>query len=118
MSKKVLVVDDDDDIRDILVDIITSVHSAVLTACSGIEGKKMIEDHDVSILVSDLEMPGLDGLDLTRWVKLYNQDIVTVLVSGNISKLSGAPDADWKVSKPIDEAGIKILQEIMVSVSR
>jgi CheY-like chemotaxis protein len=64
-----LVVDDEPDLLDALSAILRSNGYAVVTATSGGEAKRVLAEHDVALVLSDLRMPGLDGPGLFAWLK-------------------------------------------------
>lgn len=57
--------------------------SSVLTAGSAREARRMMENHTVDILVSDIEMPGEDGLDLLTWVRDQNMDMECIFLTAH-----------------------------------
>jgi PAS domain S-box-containing protein len=63
---RVLVVDDEEDARDLLIMVLTNAGADVLTAASTSEALPLIERELPDVLVSDIEMPGEDGYSLIR----------------------------------------------------
>lgn len=63
-----LVVEDNDDIRDYIADSFRTDYT-VLTACNGREGVELAQKHTPNIIVSDVMMPEMDGIELCRRVK-------------------------------------------------
>lgn len=57
--------------------------SSVYTAGSAREAKKLIEEKTVDILISDIEMPGEDGLNLLAWVRDCNMDAECILLTAH-----------------------------------
>jgi len=66
MTKTVLIVDDEKDIRDLLAYNLSKEGFAVLTASDGNEALKMLPQHQVSLVVLDIMMPGLDGFEVCK----------------------------------------------------
>lgn len=64
----VLIVEDNDELRNFIVDNLGDKYQ-VLEAGNGIEALAMIEDSNIDIIVSDIMMPEMDGLELCRAVK-------------------------------------------------
>ena len=60
----VLVADDDADIRDLIEFKLTHAGHTVLTACDGVAALSMARAHMPDLLVLDLMMPGMSGLDV------------------------------------------------------
>jgi len=66
MYKKVLVVDDEDEIRDTLSDVLDSEGYVVVTAASGEEGVRQAEKEHFDIALLDVRLGGQDGI-VTYW---------------------------------------------------
>jgi two-component system alkaline phosphatase synthesis response regulator PhoP len=71
MTKTVLIVDDEKDIRDLLAYNLSKEGFAVLTAADGNEALKMIEEHPISLVVLDIMMPGLDGYEVCKSIRSH-----------------------------------------------
>jgi CheY-like chemotaxis protein len=72
----IIVVEDDDDVREELVEILSSLFKHVAEAKDGCEGLEYIQKYKPDVLISDISMPCLDGLDMLREVKKAHKDIV------------------------------------------
>jgi DNA-binding response OmpR family regulator len=68
-SPLVLVVDDDDDIRDILAYGIEASGCRCLTAESAEAALRILKSDPVEVVISDVQMKGMSGLDLCRQIK-------------------------------------------------
>jgi CheY-like chemotaxis protein len=66
---RVLVVDDEQDARDLLKTVLTNAGADVLTAASTAEALPLLEREAPDVLISDIEMPGEDGYSLMRKVR-------------------------------------------------
>ncbi|GLO14335.1 DNA-binding response regulator [Pseudomonas putida] len=66
MSTTLLVVDDDDEIRELLCDYLTDAGYTVLAAADGEGMREQLARHKVELVVLDLMLPGEDGLSLCR----------------------------------------------------
>ena len=66
MSTTLLVVDDDDEIRELLCDYLTDAGYAVVAAADGEGMREQLARHKVDLVVLDLMLPGEDGLSLCR----------------------------------------------------
>ena len=82
-GEKILVVDDEEMIRDLCYHILNGEGYQVAVASNGDAALAELEQNDVDLLISDIKMPGMDGLELFERVKELKQDIVTVLITGH-----------------------------------
>ncbi len=69
VASKVLIVDDDDLVLQKLRDMVEAVGYEVFAATNGADALQILEDCPVSIVVTDLKMPGMDGLELCRRIR-------------------------------------------------
>ena len=106
MSKRVLVVEDQEDNRRIMRDLLTSAGYEMLEAVSGEEGVTLAERERPDLILMDIQLPGLDGYEATRRIKgnaaLRHIPIVAVTsyaLSGDDAKAMEA-GCDAYVTKP------------------
>lgn len=62
----ILVVDDEDNLRDVLVEVLRRDGHEVDSAVDGAEGLRRVEERRYDLVVTDLRMPGLEGPELYR----------------------------------------------------
>ena len=62
----ILVVDDEDNLRDVLVEVLSRDGHEVDSAVDGAEGLRRVEERRYDLVVTDLRMPGLEGPELYR----------------------------------------------------
>jgi two-component system cell cycle response regulator DivK len=106
MSKRILVVEDQEDNRRIVYDLLTSVGYEIVEAVTGEEGVALAEIHLPNLILMDIQLPGLDGYEATRRIKanpaLRRIPIIAVTsyaLSGDDVKAREA-GCDAYVSKP------------------
>lgn len=105
---RVLLVDDDAQVRAMVAELIRSLGAEVHAAGSGAEALEALSTLDtVTLMVSDVRMPGMDGHDLLRRVRADGHSFPTVLASG--FDPVDPPDADAmgrfvRLAKPFSRA--------------
>jgi len=77
----ILVVDDEPVVRDVVVRYLQRDGFTTLEAGNGDDARAMIEDGDPSLVVLDVMLPGVDGLDLCRWIRRRSQLPVILLTA-------------------------------------
>jgi two-component system response regulator FlrC len=85
---RVLVVEDDETLRDAMCDTIQYGGYRVASACNGVEALKSLESETVDLVISDVQMDVMDGHELLREVKSLRPELPFVLVTahGSIEK--------------------------------
>lgn len=78
----VLVVDDEQDIRDACERILSRVGYQVQKASRGDEALDILNKESVDIMLLDLKMPGMDGLEVLERVRKQNTDIQVIVITG------------------------------------
>lgn len=103
-GKLALVAEDNDDVRQVMRQQLVELGFSVVEAASGDEAAELIEQIDgLSLLVSDIVMPGLSGIELARRARRLRPALRVVLVSG-FSVDSGEPPPDAVIlRKPWDK---------------
>jgi ATP-dependent Lon protease len=87
---RVLAVDDDDSVRLLLAEVLAGESCRVLTASNGVEAVEILEGEPVDLLITDYEMPRMNGLDLIRWSKARFPHVTAVMITGQDSQALAA----------------------------
>ena len=110
MSKKILIVDDDGPMRSFLCTVLGEEGYRLEEARNGTEGLAMLSASDFDLVITDLRMPGLSGLDLVREGKKARPEALWVVITayGSIGNAveamrSGASDYLTKPLRDPDE---------------
>jgi DNA-binding response OmpR family regulator len=119
----ILIVDDDPTLRFVLQGTLKRLGHAVVAANDGAEGLKVFEQCHPSLVISDLLMPGMDGMELCRKIRKANHSQYTYLilltaVEGKSGYLAGMEaGADDFITKPFDAellaARVAVAQRIL-----
>jgi CheY-like chemotaxis protein len=82
-KKRVLIVDDDEQVRDIASLFVEELGYPVSTASNAIEALQILQqDRTVDVLFSDITMPGMDGEQLAERARALRPDLRIILTSG------------------------------------
>ena len=82
MKSKILVVDDEEDICSSLQVRLTMEGYHVWTAYDGRKGLKLYHDHQVDLIITDVLMPEIDGLEVVRTLRRHQSNIPIIVMSG------------------------------------
>ena len=105
--KRILVVEDTEDNRQIMRDLLTSVGYELIEAVNGEEGVAMAKQHKPDLILMDIQLPILDGYEATRRIKadaaLASVPIIAVTsyaLAGDEAKTRAA-GCDAYIAKPV-----------------
>lgn len=83
MEKNILVVDDEPQMLELLSEFFTNSGLTVFSAASGQEALDLLSNAQISVVISDIAMPEMDGLELCRQVKQNNPIVIMIALTGN-----------------------------------
>jgi DNA-binding NtrC family response regulator len=106
MAASVLIIDDEKSIRKTLTEILTFEGYTIDEAADGEEGLRKFKDKEYDVVLCDIKMPKLDGIEFLERAKQINTDVPVVIISGH-GNIETAVDAVKKgafdyISKPPD----------------
>jgi signal transduction histidine kinase len=108
----ILLVDDEEGIRNVLNITLTHAGFRVLPAPDGEKGFKIFNDQKPDIVITDIKMPGIDGIELLKQIKQVSPDTEVIMITGHgdmdlaVKSLQhGAADF---ITKPIDSSELEI----------
>ena len=82
-KKQVLIVDDEPNLRKILAAQLARDGYDVMTAADGEEGLAMLREHHIDLVVTDLKMPKIDGMELLRLALREDPDLPIVMITAH-----------------------------------
>ena len=120
-NKKILVIDDEESIRTLLRISLTHKGFEVITAEDGSKGVEIFKREKPPIVITDIKMPGIDGLEVLKEIKELNPDARVIVITGHGDMESAIEslklDASDFINKPVKEdalmVAIKRAQEIL-----
>jgi cyclic di-GMP phosphodiesterase len=110
MSFKILVVDDEAVLRQVLQYFLEDNDFEVLTAADGLTGIEIAKNEKPDVVLTDLRMPGADGLEVLAAVRKMDEELPVIVISG-ANRLDDAVQAlrlgawDYLI-KPIQDLGL------------
>lgn len=111
-ASHILVIDDEEVICSLLTDVLTEAGHKVVAVASAEEALEKVKDTAFEVVITDLMMPGMNGIEILRKVKKVNSDISVIIITG-YATVETAVEAmkegayDY-LSKPFNLAEIKI----------
>jgi len=82
MSYKVLVVDDEEPVRRLLEDLLKKEKCTVKFATSGEEALDIIGKEDFEVVLLDIKLPGISGLDTLKKIKERKPYLIVIMITG------------------------------------
>jgi len=79
---RILVVDDDQGIADTMVEFLTKLGYKATAAYGGREGLNRLEQGDFQLVILDLKMPDMDGLEVLQAIKASGSRAVVLMITG------------------------------------
>lgn len=109
---RVMVVDDEENIRDVLSNYLTTLGYNVVTAQDGEDALSKFARSGFDLIISDLLMPTVDGLELLKKVRELDKDVIFLMITGYPS-IETAVEAIKKgaydyITKPFHMEDVKI----------
>jgi FixJ family two-component response regulator len=112
MEETILIVDDEKDICEVLGISLSDLGYKVHTAGDGEEALRVFEKTRPSIVLTDIRMPGMDGIELLRRIKRHNPDTEVIMITGHgdidLAIESLKLEATDFITKPIDDELLEI----------
>ena len=79
---RILVIDDDEQIREVLRQMLEESHFEVVAAATGEEGLKLFRENPVDLVITDIFMPGEGGFEVIRKLKKDFPNIKIIAITG------------------------------------
>ncbi len=112
IEKRILVVDDEEDLREILQIFLSELGYEVLTAADGREGLDLFLAQRPPIVLSDIKMPVMDGVEMLRQIKTEDPEAEVIMITGHgdmaLAIESLKLEAADFITKPINDDVLEI----------
>ena len=109
---RILVVDDDANLLDLLVDTLTTIGYQVVGAPGGVEALESLKNSKFDLMITDIKMPDVDGLQLLKKVRRHYSRMPVLFVTGVATpNIIGQAAPDGFLAKPFRITQIEKLIE-------
>jgi CheY-like chemotaxis protein len=104
-GQRILLVDDEQIVRSVIVRLLAGLGYAAEAVAGGDAALALLRDpaKDVALVITDLHMPGMDGLQLTREIRRLRPDVPVVLASGFSDKVDPAQIGELGFAAQLDK---------------
>ena len=82
VKASILVIDDEDIIRTLFKAVLEERGHRVTTAENSSEGLELVKQRDFDLVFLDLKMPGMDGVELFRQIKIIKTELLVIIITG------------------------------------
>ncbi len=117
-SKRVLIVEDEKGIRILLSDLLSCNGFEVIVARDGQESLEKLEDSNFDLVVTDIHMPRLDGIEMLKWMKKEGRKEKIIIMTGDPSDQRFAendmPQIETRLQKPF---GIDFFLDLVLATT-
>jgi DNA-binding NtrC family response regulator len=84
-GERILIVEDDDLMRELMTKILAGEHYHIFQASSGEEALKLLQEQTIDLVLTDLRLTGMNGLQLLTEVRSFDQEIVVIVMTAYAS---------------------------------
>jgi CheY-like chemotaxis protein len=110
-NHRILIVDDDQNLRRLMHETLEAIGYLAVSASDGLDAIKLVKTEQIDLVIADISMPEMDGLQLLQQIKDYNPKIPVLLITGvnmnNIKDRVYQYGADAFLDKPFRIAKIE-----------
>src|SRR6478736_3612756 len=106
MKEKILIVDDQFGIRILLNEVFQKEGYQTFQAANGVQALEIVTNHDPDLVLLDMKIPGMDGIEILKRMKVINPDIRVIIMTayGELDMIQEAKElgAITHFAKPFD----------------
>ena len=81
--RKILVIDDDKDLREVMAELLEKAGYLAISAANGADGVRINERENPDIIVLDLCMHGMDGIETLRRIREQDREVGVIILTAN-----------------------------------
>jgi len=86
LVKKILIVDDEELIRELIKGILGNCQYELVEAGSGTKAQALCQANNFDLIISDVNLPGMDGDDLVKWIFTTNPQQKVIMITGKMQE--------------------------------
>lgn len=114
---RVLLVEDDDDNRELMAEVLAAAGFEVVSAATGKDALRSLSARPVDVIVTDVGMPGMGGLELAAAARKVAPSVPVIVVTGWAERedIAASKDVEAVLVKPVDP---DVLAQAVADVAR
>lgn len=119
MIKTILAIDDSETMRDMVKQTLDMGNYNIIMAIDGKDGLKKFMHNEVNLIITDINMPVMDGIQLIKEIRKVNQDVpiltLTTESEDDMKKKGSDAGANGWIVKPLHPAQLlDIIEQILL----
>ena len=115
-NKKILIVDDDQGILNLFTSALEDEVDSIFTAQDGEDGYKIFEKENPDLIILDIMLPDINGVELLKKIKAHNNEAIVIMVTAYASldtSVQAVKEGAYDyIIKPVN------VDEVIVTVNR
>lgn len=116
-KSKILVVDDDSQVRDSIVEVLRRKNHTVVPSSSGEDALSRFQSESFDLVISDIKMPGMSGVELLESIRAADPDVPFLIITA-FGAVDVAVDAMKKGAHDFIQKSMNLLDELEMNVER
>jgi len=114
-DRRILIVDDEKHIKEILKEFLSFNGYETIVASNGMEALNILKDKSCGLLITDLNMPNMDGIELVRKIREFGASLTIIGMSSEDKEIEFLKaGANCFLLKPFDMHYLKFLVNVLL----
>jgi two-component system capsular synthesis sensor histidine kinase RcsC len=114
----ILLLEDDDDLRQVYLDLLAQMDAAVLEASNGQQALDILRRRKVGLVIADVHMPRMSGIDFLKALRVLDRETIVVFASGVLDRHVFNEGAKLGVFDYFDKIDMKGFSNVVGSARR